>query len=222
MAELGAEISLLVDPDATVCLDNITSAGDSVRHIVRKYAAVINALEAIDGLPVEQPDPAEGSFGYTAVAIPSFLELMFELVDCLGNDREFRAPEGGHLPVTFLDAGCGTGRNLHLVASAGAFGRIDARGIELEQEFIDHGNRVYRLGEKVECADCMAYDYGQFDIVYFYRPFSDDELEQKFERHLMESMAKGAYIAAPLSVCLDSSHRLTARGTSGQIWKKLR
>jgi hypothetical protein len=59
-------------------------------------------------------------------------------------------------------------------------------------------------------------------VIYFYRPFSDDAAQEAFEAHLVESVKAGAYIAAPLTVALKNSHRLDARGTGRQLWKKLR
>jgi SAM-dependent methyltransferase len=165
-------------------------------------------------------DVAAESFGYVAVSVSGFLDLMFDLEQALALDPDYRA-EGGHLPVSLLDAGCGIGRTLHLIETSGAFPRIDARGIDIVEAYVEHGRTAYGLGRRISQGDCLAFDYSGFDVIYFYRPFSDDAAQEAFETHLVESVTPGTYIAAPLTVALDRSHRLDARGASGQIWKKL-
>lgn len=210
------------DPDIAVCLDNLENGRAGLERIFRKYSILTAAYEEIDaGLPIETEVP-DGSFGYTAVSISGFLDLMLELESCLARDRDYQDEEFHYMPISLLDAGCGTGRNLHLLSSSGAFPRIDAKGIDIIGAYIAHGERVYGLKGKMEQADCLKFDYSSFDVVYFYRPFSDDKQEEHFETKLIKCLKPGAYIAAPLALSLDDSHRLVSRGESGQIWKKLR
>ena len=94
--------------------------------------------------------------------------------------------------------------------------RIDARGIEIVPAYIAQGERIFGLPGKMERGDCLKVDYSPYDVVYFYRPFTDDKQQKRFEKKLIESLKPGAFIAAPLSLLLEGSHRLTARGDSGR------
>jgi SAM-dependent methyltransferase len=178
------------DPDVTVALEQLAFGQAGMEHVVRKYAAVTRAYEAIDATwPVNASVP-DGSFGYVALSASGFLDLMFELQDVLALDPEFRS-EGAHTPISLLDAGCGTGRNLHLIEASGAFERVDAHGIDIVGAYIEHGRLIYQLGDRIAQGDCMALDYSGYDVVYFYRPFADDEAQAAFEAHLIESLRQG-------------------------------
>ena len=67
----------------------------------------------------------------------------------------------------------------------------------------------------------MTFDYGGFDLVFFYRPFSEGDLERKFEEYLIDSIKTGSIIMGLTDEMLDESRRLAAVGHSGTLYKKL-
>jgi hypothetical protein len=133
------------DPDVTVALEQLDEGRAGMERIARKCAAITRAYEAMDaGWPADA-EVAADSFGYVALSASGFLDLMFELEQALALDPDYRA-EGGHLPVSLIDAGCGTGRNLHLIGASGAFDRIDAQGIDIVGAYVEHGRATWGLG----------------------------------------------------------------------------
>ena len=67
----------------------------------------------------------------------------------------------------------------------------------------------------------MTFDYGGFDLIFFYRPFSDDKLEVKFENHLIDSAKTGAVIIAMSNERFSKSRKVAEIGEAGTIFKKL-
>lgn len=90
---------------------------------------------------------------------------------------------------TFLEIGCGIGTRM-LMADV-IFG-LDVQGIERVPEYVEQARQ---LGLQVKEADAAGWDgYGNYDILWFNRPFRDRALEYQLERQVWEDMKPGAVV----------------------------
>ena len=163
----------------------------------------------------------EGAYNYIPIDLNQFFELMFDLERILTEDPDYAHTDKPHRPCTFLEVGCGIGRNLHVLRATDRFTLEKICGFDLVPNYIEAARRFFDLGEDAFVQDALTFDYGGFDIVYFYRPFSDDTLQKTFEDRLVTTMKRGAYIVASLDAELSNSRSLVAKGNSGLIWKRL-
>ena len=109
--------------------------------------------------------------------------------------------------MKFLDVGCGVGEKVYL---ASLFG-LKAFGLELRQELIDEGTQTLKsMGfggvsywqdeNQVKTPKCfiqgnaLDYNYCKFDILYFYCPLYDHDLQAKLERQIAKTAKKGAIV----------------------------
>jgi len=107
--------------------------------------------------------------------------------------------------VKFLDAGCGIGNILEAAALCGIPGH-HITGYDLDQDALNEGKRYFKANNHcIDGADSinlikqdiLTADYSKFDIIYYYHPFSDRDLERKFEEHIEDTIWIGAYIMLP-------------------------
>ena len=92
--------------------------------------------------------------------------------------------------LTFLDVGCGTGTTIQIAENLG----YKARGIEYnllmkpihEQKGID-----------VWYGDALNYiQYHEADVIYYYRPIYNDEIQKNLEHKIETEAKRGAFIIA--------------------------
>jgi SAM-dependent methyltransferase len=89
----------------------------------------------------------------------------------------------------FLDIGCGIGTKVLLADVL-----FEAYGFDLRLDYLEVARRFGC--ERVFPAEAMEFDwYHDYDFLYFYAPFRDEEMEAKFEKRLSEKMKVGAIIA---------------------------
>jgi len=96
---------------------------------------------------------------------------------------------------TFVDAGCGIG----WVVSLASKYRFDTYGIELGKENYEISRQV-NYYSNIYNEDILTHDFSKYDVVYYYCPFKDWELEVKFERKVENELKKGSYIFANLKI----------------------
>lgn len=109
---------------------------------------------------------------------PDFIALVAEALPEVTGDQ-------------FLSVGSGPGSEL-LLAEA-VFG-LNVQGIERVPEYVAAARQ---RGLVVTEADALGWDgYGQFDLVFFNRVFSDQALEEQLEKHVWDSMKSGAVVIA--------------------------
>lgn len=90
----------------------------------------------------------------------------------------------------YLEVGCGIGTKLLL---ARFLGWSDVTGIELHPEYAEVARRMCPEAD-VFVADAFEWDgYGEFDVVYMYRPCIPDYLERCFEERVLSLMKPGSY-----------------------------
>lgn len=109
---------------------------------------------------------------------PDFVALVAEALPETTGDR-------------FLDVGCGIGTKLLLAEEI--FG-LDVRGVERVPEFVKEARQC---GLIVAEADALGWDgYGEFDIVFFNRPFHDNDVQAQLEQQVWADMKSGAVVIA--------------------------
>lgn len=103
----------------------------------------------------------------------------------------------------FLDAGCGPGNVMAIANAVGLCHRY--HGIEYFDETYKraqawlgvegHCRTIYKLFKD----DILKFNkYKNYDIIYFYCPFSDARLQRRFEERLEDEMKVGAILIAQL------------------------
>ena len=116
------------------------------------------------------------------------------------------APTHTHT-LKFLDIGCGVGEKIYL---ASLF-NLNTFGLELRPQLIEEGKRLLEsIG--FECGrwethfghthhqncfiqgDALTYDYKEFDILYFYCPLMDSQLQEELEEQIVKTAKSGAII----------------------------
>lgn len=185
-----------------------------------RYRLLLAAAESVDAWAVPGIAAAPDSFPYIPVPISDFLNWLCELDGHLAGDRDFHDGSDRYRPVSFLEIGCGIGRNLNIVARQRVLPVARVAGFDSVPEYIEVARRVFGFGPEVCVADCMGFDYGGFDVIYFYRLFDDQAAETAFESHLVSSMTSGSILIGAAGEILGRHRRLAPVGQSGAIFKK--
>jgi SAM-dependent methyltransferase len=118
-------------------------------------------------------------------------------------DEAFAAAPGNR----FLDVGAGPGSKM--MRARDQYG-LDVTGIEIVPEYAAEAGRH---GLDVRLGDALDFkDYGEFDLIWIYRPFRDPDLEAALEDLIWDQMAVGA-----LAMCAG----LEAPPPSPSFWPEL-
>jgi SAM-dependent methyltransferase len=202
-------------------LDDVGAMVESVRQASEKNRILQAALSQIGMDDFASAESADGSYGYIPLDLNQFFELMFALEKHLADDPDYRHTDKPHRPCSFLEVGCGPGRNLHILRATDRFTFDKISGFDIVPEYVAAGRKFFGLEEDIFQEDALKFDYGGYDIIYYYRPFFEDKLQEKFEKRLISTMKRGAYILASLDVTLAKSRQLVAKDSVLGIWKRL-
>ncbi|MBC8208521.1 MAG: class I SAM-dependent methyltransferase [Desulfobulbaceae bacterium] len=95
-------------------------------------------------------------------------------------------------PYSFVDIGCGIG---NVLIFAEQFG-FKVHGIEKDPNPCQVAVRLF--GEdRILSEDVFSYqDYGNFDVIYYFRPLADKEQQMRFERMVEQEMKPGGVLIA--------------------------
>lgn len=119
----------------------------------------------------------------------------------------------------FIDVGCGIG-NVLLIAEQFGF---DVYGIEKDTYPFEVATKL--IGEdRVSQDDIWTYaGYNTFDVIYYFRPFSDREPQLRFERLIEDSMKVGGILIAnhKNSDAISEDKRFTRLNDDLPIWQKI-
>ena len=121
-------------------------------------------------------------------------------------------------PLSFLDIGCGIG-NVLLVAELMEF---VVSGLEKDEYPFAVAAKLIGL-ERVVKQDIWDYDlYDSFDIIYYFRPFHEGNLECRFERFIEDQMKSGAVLIAnrKMDRGIDTDLRFCRLHPELPIWQK--
>lgn len=128
--------------------------------------------------------------------------------------------------IKFLDVGCGAG-NVIMFADSLFRWPFQAHGIErdrklslIARQFI---NPMY--DNYIQNMDAFKFKkYGEYDIIYYYCPIQDDELQKKLELLIEKNMKVGAYLIPFLkqdkSFTIDGKFKLIHNDY--QIYQKMK
>lgn len=166
-------------------------------------------------------DLPKGSHDYIPIDIPRFLDLLTHLDRYLAADPVYA--DGGtdrYRPVSFLEIGCGSGRNTILARACGLCRLDTATGFDINPVTVEIGRRTFGLGEDLQIGDALDHDYGAYDVIYSFRPFCDLDLQARLEERIAATMHPGAYLLAPLSLDLGLYPDLEPAGNAPDIWRK--
>lgn len=118
-----------------------------------------------------------------------------------------------------LDVGCGIG-NVLLVAEQFGF---EVYGIEKDEYPFQVAARL--IGEeRIAQADIWTYEgYGEYEVIYYYRPFSGREQQLRFERLIEDRMKTGGILIAnhKNSEAIGQDSRFERLSPSLPIWRKI-
>jgi SAM-dependent methyltransferase len=118
-------------------------------------------------------------------------------------DDGFTAAPGNR----FLDVGAGPGSKM--IRARDSYG-MDVTGIEVVPEYAAEAGR---RGLDVRVGDALDFtDYGDFDLIWLYRPFRDPDLEADLEKIIWDGMRAGAIV-----MCAG----LEAMPPAGSFWPEL-
>ncbi len=178
-----------------------------------------NGADGVDGV-AHTFSVRDGSYDYIAYDISRFLSLLLNLDTLLAEDADYVSNEERYRPISFLEVGCGPGRNLLVARDSKLINLSSLTGFDINPDQLAIGRQAFGLQDELQVADAMRFDYGAFDVVFSFRPFSDVSKQQALEAHIARSMRDGAYLLAPMSHDLSLCRELTATGLSRDIWKK--
>lgn len=120
--------------------------------------------------------------------------------------------------LTFLDIGCGIG-NIMLLAELLDF---TIRGIEKDEYPFMIAKKL--LGEEV-VAQTDIWDftgYAEFDVIYYFRPFSEKVLQTKFEAMIEDKLKVGGILIAnrKMAMTIDQDQRFNRLNKFLPVWQK--
>jgi SAM-dependent methyltransferase len=99
----------------------------------------------------------------------------------------------------FLECGSGFGFIAALARELG----FTVTGLEIERRSIKMSRRLFP-SVRIEETDLLSFTgYGAFDVVYYYGPFADDNIQTGFERRIEEAIRPGGIILARRKVTFD-------------------
>jgi len=123
---------------------------------------------------------------YEYIAYRNYELLIEQLLAVMG----YLLDQGNWSPK-FIDVGCGAGLITHLADTIG----FDGFGIELRQEYVDYAKRFDVCDHlNIFKGDAFDHSYKKYDVVYYYCPINDRELQTRLEKHIEGSMKKGAFL----------------------------
>jgi len=200
------------------CLDKIEL---SVREFARyekylsAYSRMFGTLLNVARIPYRQDVSTkkkrnkDGSYEFiphnTSDNVRAFIMLKQKLI----KEPKWSGHKRANGRTKFLDAGCGIGNVMLTAKSCGL--TDEAHGLELFDDTVaqaraflglthDHRNNSWSdsksyFSYKVYKRDIMTFkSYSHYDVIYFYCPFCDHDMQQKLEEHIENSMKIGAVL----------------------------
>ncbi len=154
------------------------------------FNAAFSALERVASGPDRALENAGDSHAFIPLKPDQFISLLhfaWRLLATLNRLDNAR----------FLDVGCGAGAKLFI---ARQFFPI-IHGIELEETYVERSQFFFSEGAgdiQIERADALEYSmYGDFDVVYYYIPLRNHELQRRLEAKIWSDVRPGTIVLAP-------------------------
>ncbi len=202
-------------------LENLQSAVKQVGQLSDKLTMLQAALDSVGMEEADSIAPSQGGFAYIPIEMNEFFEVLFQLEDILADDVDYQHSELRHRPLTFVEVGCGIGRNVHVLNATNRFNFEKIDGFDVVEEYVRIGKKHFGDELSIFVEDCMSFDYSGYDVVYFYRPLQDERMQKRFEDYLIKTMKSGSYIIGCFNAKLEKSRRLIRKDDGGRIWKRV-
>lgn len=162
----------------------LCAAGDRLWDRVHRYLSPFAALDH------QQADGHHGDIPYNSSMFMERMQAARRL--CLAMGRK--------APLSFLDVGSGV--SVKVLQAAEFFER--AEGLEYEPELAAIGDRLVQGGGYTGCrvrhGDALTFDgYGDFDVIYAYKPMHDMEMLSAMEARIVAQARPGTILVMPYS-----------------------
>lgn len=133
--------------------------------------------------------PIKGRFGFIPIDTDEFVKQLDFVINRIFNKKiEINGEK-----LRFLDAGCGVGVTVCIARKMG----LNARGIEINPKLIELSSYVFNKKECITEGDIIKFtNYHNYDIIYYYCPLADNNLEIKFEKKVEKELKIGGVIIA--------------------------
>ncbi|OIP46484.1 MAG: SAM-dependent methyltransferase [Deltaproteobacteria bacterium CG23_combo_of_CG06-09_8_20_14_all_60_8] len=190
--------------------------GDDFEEERDLLMAIINRYLGFHTLAAQRATKNDTSVEYPFV--PMDTRQVIEQVRCVARYLQEHRPVPSAAP-TFLDVGCGTGNVLVVAEQCG----FEVFGLEKDE----HPCRVAQVffgADRVVQADIRDFpDYQRFDVIYYFCPFANNEMQRRFELFIEETMHPGAILIAnqKRSEAIAAEPRFRRLHPEYQIWEKL-
>jgi 2-polyprenyl-3-methyl-5-hydroxy-6-metoxy-1,4-benzoquinol methylase len=121
--------------------------------------------------------------------------------------------------TSFIDVGCGIG-NVMLMAELMDF---SVYGIEKDEY-------PYKIAEKLMGKECVAQDdiwefdrFGDFDVIYYFRPFAEKMVQIAFEHMIEEKLKTGGILIAnrKMDMEIDNNPHFRRLEEQWPVWQKI-
>lgn len=197
--------------------------------------AVVNQLTA-DGGALFPPPPSEDPYYLRMAAAMHSMELAFHALANphaqsdsardLGYFPDIPLPtevfvenihaayriclaQGRPRPLRFIDVGGGGGTKVHLAATY--FDLADS--LEYDPDYAAAAGRMFEVVGAQRCrsieGDGLTFErYGDYDVIYFYRPISDQPLLHQLEEKIVREARPGTVLVAPYDFFIPRAEAL--------------
>ena len=179
------------------------------------YLGVINRFIAYHGHRSLKETQHRTAEAYPFVAMDT--RQVFEQISFVHSHLQMEGKNAGRT-FRFLDVGCGIG-NILMVAEQYGF---DVFGFERDEASCRFALEIMGK-DQVEQEDAWEFDrYGDFDVVYFFRPCPEAGPQSKLEKMIEEKIKPGAILIANLRLgkSVDEDRRFTRLHDTFPIWQK--
>ena len=172
---------------------------------MRQLSETIEALEKVlsfEGDKHEQAKGEKGQYKYIPFSPSEFCNQMSLVNGYLGHDS-----------VRFVDVGCGIGTKVVLgCLCLKNYSKGESfNGIEITPEYCEVAERLLErntIPGTIYNQDALKTNYSPWNVIYFYSPLSNVELEKRLEARILKTALPGTVIVGNL------------RKTDNRVWEK--
>ncbi len=119
--------------------------------------------------------------------------------------------------VSFIDVGCGIG-NVLLMAEL-----MDFKVYGIEKDEYPYKIAEKLLGDSVAQDDIWEFErFGDFDVIYYFRPFAEKNMQLKFEHMIEDRLKPGGILIAnrKMDMEIDNDPRFQRLQEQWPVWLK--
>ena len=178
----GNEVNQLRDIESLVSQDE----DKSLSYVSTKLSVFNVAFHNLESAFLKDSGKEE-EYDFIPFQCGSFVDMLIEASLYFKMDRSKK----------FLDVGCGPGTKVILANVL-----FDAHGIELRRSAVETANNYFCLKNVFQGDALKCEKYGEYDLLYFYRPLKSPSLQLALEEVIFEQMKPGALIA-PMHTEMD-------------------